>query len=147
MGARGTVADQGADVHRGPDGGEAIEVAREALPGPLHVAGEEGERLAQRPAQLRAHGGHPHAAVAHHERCYALADHAFRARVDQKREIRVGVHVDEPRADHLPAGVHALAALRSAQVADSGDAAIAHAEIGPDTRLPRAINHFPANKH
>jgi hypothetical protein len=58
----------------------------------------------------------------------------------------VGVAIDEAGRDDEALGVN-LVVTRSADRADSNDAATAHRNVGPTPRLPRAVNHCATPNH
>jgi hypothetical protein len=57
--------------------------------------------------------------------------------------VHVGVAIDKAWRDDEALGVNLLV-TRSADGADSNDAATAHCNVGPTSRVPRAVNHCAA---
>ena len=66
-------------------------------------------------------------------------DSARRARVDEEREIRVAVNIDEAGGDDLAGRVDL--ARRLADLADNDDPVAPKAHVGPKRLTPRAVDH------
>src|SRR4029450_11814922 len=79
------------------------------------------------------------AAFANHFRRDTLADLAFRVAVDEQREVRVRMRIDEAGGDHLPAGVD-RSRRGAADAADTGDAAVANRDRSGNRRSAGAID-------
>ena len=83
-------------------------------------------------------------AVADHLGGDALVGLGLAAGVVEHGDVRVGVHVDEARTDHLAAGVDRLAALGCRQVADRLNSPVRDRHVSPVRRRTGAVDHRSA---
>ena len=86
-------------------------------------------------------------AVSDHLGRHALVSLGFAAGIVEHGDVRMGVHVDEARADHLAAGVDRLAPLGCGQVADRLDSPLRDRHVSPVRRRTGAVDHRSARHH
>ena len=86
-------------------------------------------------------------AVSDHLGGHALVRLGLAARVVEHGDVRVGVHVDEARADHPAGGVDRLATLGCRQVADRLDSPLRDRHVSPVRRRTGAVDHRSARHH
>jgi hypothetical protein len=72
---------------------------------------------------------------------HALVDRARRPRIDEEREVRVAVDVDEPRRDHLAGRIDLLPRLRN--LTDRDDAAAVDADVRALLGGARPVDDHP----
>src|SRR5262245_302514 len=102
--------------------------------------------VTQLPSAARQGRGHREATVPHHFRGHALADLAFRLRVQRQRKIRVRVNVNEARGHYLSRGINDALCRTSESVLYGPYAPIAHGNIETVPVCPTAIyDPGPAN--
>ena len=128
---------------------EGPPVAPQALPG-----GPFADPAVEEGAIKRPHRSRGAAAVADHDRGDTLPYLTLRRWVDQKRQVGVGVRVNEPRGDEAAGGVEHGRGRGSLQLTihlfgrrppfDGSDLAVLDGDVGTEPGGARPVNHLPA---
>ena len=116
--AHGAVSDRGDERERGPRGVERVQVLLDRRPRPrLRAAALERSqvRLALGPP-VRSDGRRREPVRVDHLRREALGELRGQEGVVERAQRRVGVEVDEPRAEHQPVRLDDLARLRHGRI-------------------------------
>jgi hypothetical protein len=147
-GAHGAVADQLGDVERQAAALQRRQVAGHVAPGVVEIAVvQHASDLRQQRAVAVEVGRRRAAAVAGDDGGDALLEQRRQHRAViglRDHPVAVRVHVDETRRHHPPAAVERSRRRRAGQVADRGDAAVAHADRSRHGVAPGAVENGAA---
>ncbi len=152
--AQRAVRQLGAEIHVARLGLERVEILAERFPRPVQALVERGagnvldafHQLDQALAVLDLHRREADAAIAHHRRGDAVPARGLQVRIPGGLAVIVGVDVDEARRDQHALGVDLFGAL-PAHLADGGDLAVLHRDVGFLDRSTGAIRHVAATHY
>jgi len=144
--AQGAMRQLGGDVDVVRPGFHRVEIFGEAFPVPFKSFVQRGTRnvfdafhqLDQPLAILDAHRREADAAIAHHDRGHAMPARWIEPGVPRRLPVIVGVDIDKARRDELALGID-LFATAADNLADCGDLAVLHRDVGGDERPAHAV--------
>ena len=135
------------EVGRRAVGGEQRQVAVGVAVLPVDEVGiavEAGDVLAPGRDVLLGQGRQGHPVLAEQFGGDALADLGRERRIDDRRQVRVGMGVDEARAHDALARIIDLRAGFALEAADPGDDAVLDEDVGDEGGCPAAVDDFAA---
>ena len=149
--AQGAVRQLGAEIHVARPRLERVEILAEGFPRPVQPFVERRagnvldafHQFDQALAILDLHRREADAAIAHHRRGDAMPARGLQMRIPGRLAVIVRMDVDEARRDQQALGVDLLGAA-AGDLADGGDLAVLHRDIGFVQRRAGAVGHRAA---